>query len=269
MLHRLGHRRLGDGVEGDALHVLGQRLAVAEHFLHVPRNRFALAVRVGCEDQAVGGLGEIGDRLQLLGLVGVIFPFHREPVLGIDRAVLGRQVADMAVGGEDAVIAAQIFLDGLRLGGRFDDDKLHGVIEVLTCTREGGGVWGGSSSGAEAALLGGVSPYPPFSPSRKWGKRPGEDEAECARWPDPKRWRRFSSRAFLSAWRSRQPRSRSSRRNRTGRRCARPLPRPWRFRGSRCRPTPARSTRCSASATGPGSPRGSIPRVARHRLCST
>ena len=32
----------------------------------------------------------------------------------------------MAVGGEDAIVRAQIFLDGLRLGGRFDDDELHG-----------------------------------------------------------------------------------------------------------------------------------------------
>ena len=40
-------------------------------------------------------------------------------------AVLGGQVADMAVACEDMKIPAQIFLDGLRLGRRFDDDKLH------------------------------------------------------------------------------------------------------------------------------------------------
>ena len=74
MLHRLGHRRLGDRVEGDALDLLGQRLPPAQHFLDVPRNRLALAVGVGRQDQAVGGLGEVGDRLELLGLVGDNFP---------------------------------------------------------------------------------------------------------------------------------------------------------------------------------------------------
>ena len=135
VLHRLGHRRLGDRVEGDALDLLGERLARAQHFADVPRDRLALAIRIGREDQAVGELGEIGDRLQLLRLVRVILPRHRERIVGIDRAVLGRQVADMAVAGQDAVIAAQILLDGFGLGGRFDDDKLHGETGVLTCTR--------------------------------------------------------------------------------------------------------------------------------------
>ena len=122
VLHRLGHRRLGDGVEGDALDLLGQRLAQPQDLLHVPADRLAFAVRIGREDQAVGGLRQIGDRLQLLGLVGVVFPVHREAVVRLHRSVLGGQVADMAVGGEHAVVAAQVFLDGLRLGRRFDDD---------------------------------------------------------------------------------------------------------------------------------------------------
>ena len=124
--HRLGHGLLGDRVEGDALDVLGQRLALGEQLAHVPRNRLALAVRVSREDQAVSGLGGIGDRLHLPLLVAVEFPVHREGLVRADRAVLGRQVADMAIAGENLVVLAEILLDGLGLGGGFYDDKLHG-----------------------------------------------------------------------------------------------------------------------------------------------
>ena len=135
LLHRLGHRRLGDGVEGDALDLLRQRAALLQHLLDVPGNRLAFAVRVGGEDQGVGLLRLVGDRLELPRLVGIGLPLHREAGVRIDRAVLGRQIADVAVGGEHAVTAAKIFLDGLRLGGRFDDDKLHGKRGSFTRIR--------------------------------------------------------------------------------------------------------------------------------------
>src|SRR3546814_12724777 len=41
----------------------------------------------------------------------------------------------MAVGREDAIIATKIFLDGLCLGGGFDDDKFHGSRVILSHTR--------------------------------------------------------------------------------------------------------------------------------------
>ena len=37
----------------------------------------------------------------------------------------GRQIADMSHAGFDDKVLTQILIDGLRLGGRFDDDKLH------------------------------------------------------------------------------------------------------------------------------------------------
>ena len=55
----------------------------------------------------------------------VDLPRHGEILVRQDRAVLGRQIADMAVAGDDLVVAAQIFVDGFRLGGRFDDDDFH------------------------------------------------------------------------------------------------------------------------------------------------
>ena len=123
--HRLGHGRLGDRVERHPVHLLRQRLLRAQHFLHMPADRFALAIGVSRQDQSVGLLRLVGNGLQLLALVAIIFPRHGKAVVRVDRTVLGRQVADMAIAGEDVEIAAQIFLDGLRLGRRFDDDKLH------------------------------------------------------------------------------------------------------------------------------------------------
>ena len=115
--HGLGDGRLGDRVKGYARDIFGKRLLVLQHVLNMPAYRFALTVRVGCQDQAVGLLRLVGNRLQLPGLVGVIIPDHRKAVVRIDRTVLGRQIAHMAIGSEDLVSATQIFLDGLRFGG--------------------------------------------------------------------------------------------------------------------------------------------------------
>ena len=49
----------------------------------------------------------------------------RKSCLGIDRAVLGRQVADMAEGGQDLVVLAQIFVDRLGLRRQLDDEDFH------------------------------------------------------------------------------------------------------------------------------------------------
>ena len=55
----------------------------------------------------VGALQGLGDVVQpLLGL-GIDFPEHVEIVVGVDRAILRRQVADMAKGGQDLVASAQ------------------------------------------------------------------------------------------------------------------------------------------------------------------
>ena len=124
--HRLGHGGLGDGVEGDArdLDVL-QDLLVLQHLQHVPGDRLALAVGIGRENDAVGALHRLGDGRHALGRLGIDVPDHREIVVGIDRAVLGREVANVAVGGVDLVSLAQILVDRLGLGGRLDDDDVH------------------------------------------------------------------------------------------------------------------------------------------------
>ena len=126
MLHRIEHRLLGDGVEHHPLdRLLLERLLLLEHFEHVPGDGLALAVGVGRQDELARALHGAGDVVEaLLGLV-VDLPDHAEIGLGIDRAVLGRQVPDMAEGGQHLVAGAKILIDGLGLGGRFNNDDIH------------------------------------------------------------------------------------------------------------------------------------------------
>ena len=125
-LHRIGHRLFGDRVERHPVDLGGQRLALRQQLAHVPRNRLALAVGVGREDQPVGALRRVADFLEALLLVAIEFPVHREILVRAHAAILGWQVADVTVAGENLEVLAEIFLDGFRLGGRFDDDQLHG-----------------------------------------------------------------------------------------------------------------------------------------------
>ena len=79
------HRLLGDGVEGDALHVDPvERLPGLEHVPHVPGNRLALAVRVGGEVELAALGHRLGDGVEpLLGL-GIDQPVHGEILVRAD-----------------------------------------------------------------------------------------------------------------------------------------------------------------------------------------
>ena len=134
------HRVLGDGVEGDALDRNAlQGALLVERLDHVPGDGFALTVRVGGEDQLVGAFHGLGDLRHALGAAALDLPDHVEIGLGIDRAVLRRQVADMAEGGQDLVALAEIFVDRLGLRRRLDDDDLHEpkALIFLKETRDG------------------------------------------------------------------------------------------------------------------------------------
>jgi hypothetical protein len=91
----------------------------------MPGDRLALTIGVGGEDQPLRGLERSGNFCDTLGRPSVGLPIHREIFIGPDRAVLRRQVAHMAVGGKNGEALAEIFVDGFRLGGRFDDDDVH------------------------------------------------------------------------------------------------------------------------------------------------
>ena len=119
--------RLGDLVEGDPQRLLAGHVG---RLGDVPGDRLALAVEVGGEVDLVGALGgllDIGDLLAAVvrdHVLGCEIVVDVDPELALAR-VLG-QVADVAVGREDAVIRTEIALDGARLGRRFDDDEVPG-----------------------------------------------------------------------------------------------------------------------------------------------
>ena len=91
----------------------------------MPGNGFAFPVRVGCQNQPVIVLQGIGNIRQALGGFAVHFPGHGKILVRAHRAILGWQVAHMAVGGQHDEVRAQVFIDGFCLCGRFDDDDGH------------------------------------------------------------------------------------------------------------------------------------------------
>ena len=54
--------------------------------------------------------------------------FHAEAVGWIHGTLFGHQIPDMAVGGQDLKVLAEIFFDGFSLGGRFNDNQVHGIL---------------------------------------------------------------------------------------------------------------------------------------------
>ena len=124
--HRVEHRLLGDGVEGDTLHVdAGQHLLVLQDVENMPGNGFAFAIRVGGEVKLAALADGLGDRVDSLLRLGVDFPVHGEVLVGPHRAILGRKVADMTVRGQHGVAGAEILPNGLCLGRGLDDQHVH------------------------------------------------------------------------------------------------------------------------------------------------
>ena len=93
----------------------------------MPGNSLALAIRVGCENEAAGAFDRLGDLVHDLLRVGLHLPRHFEIVVGQDRTVLRRQIADVPVRGDDLIVRAQILVDSFRLRGAFDNDDVHSV----------------------------------------------------------------------------------------------------------------------------------------------
>ncbi len=125
MIEGLADGGLGDLREGDPTGGVDRQV---DRLGHVPGDRFALAVEVGREVHRIGALGGLADRTELLATVGDDLVLGREVMVDIHAelalARVLREVADMAIGGEDRVARPEIAFDRLRLGGRFDDDKI-------------------------------------------------------------------------------------------------------------------------------------------------
>ena len=128
----------GDGVED---HPLGRVHVVAERFGQVPRNGFALAVKVGGKPNGIGGLGffpKLGDGLfavahHLVARLEVVFEVDARYGFFHALARFGRQVADMPHAGLDVKGAqiglqrTQVLLDGFGFRRAFHNHKIGGV----------------------------------------------------------------------------------------------------------------------------------------------
>ena len=125
-LHGLGDSGLGDFIERHpARPALGQRALVFQPFQQMPADRLALAIRIGRQDHTVRPLRRLANGGELLGTVRRNLPRHGEILGGVHRSVAGRQIAHMAKTGQHLIAAAEVLVDGLRLGRRFNDNELH------------------------------------------------------------------------------------------------------------------------------------------------
>ena len=85
-------------------------------------DRFALTVRVSRQIHGFGFLRCLLQPFYNIGLVGTNLVCGFEVPLDIDAQFFPGQIHDVAIGRLDRVIAAEIFVDGLRLGRRLDND---------------------------------------------------------------------------------------------------------------------------------------------------
>jgi len=104
-------------------HALHRRLR-SEHLDQVPRDRLALAVLVGREEELVGtleGAAQRGDHV--LGPALGWRVLQPEVVLDVDAETLARQIADVTEAGEHREVVAEEATDGVGLGLRLDDHE--------------------------------------------------------------------------------------------------------------------------------------------------
>ena len=119
------HGLLGDLVEHDAVYGLGvEHATLAQQLVQVPRNGLALAVGVSREVQRVGLLERAHNRVDMFFVAVDDLVIHAVAVRRVNGPFFGDQVADVTIGRQHREILAQVFLDGLGLGRRFNDDEV-------------------------------------------------------------------------------------------------------------------------------------------------
>ncbi len=139
----------------------------------MPGDGFALAVGIGREKEPLGVSHGPDDLVDALLLVAQDRPDHLKVVVGQDRAVLLGQIANVAIARLDLWHIRQVFLDGLGLGRRFDDDDIHARAQ--------------SSDGPRIRGLGlgvgsGTSPLRSWSEARSDAARGKVPNEEIGRW---------------------------------------------------------------------------------------
>ena len=119
---RVRHRRLDrlgrDFGKHHAMHVLAfKQAAFAQDLADVPADRLAFAIQVGRQIDVVGRLRRLGNRLDVFLVALDDLVGHGKVVLGIDRTLLGLQIAHMAVGSEDMKSLPRYLLIVFALAG--------------------------------------------------------------------------------------------------------------------------------------------------------
>jgi hypothetical protein len=119
---------LGEFQEQDPVEAV---VFLPQGFGDVPGDGLALPVRVGPQINVLhprGRFFEVADHLVFAhdgDVFGVEFPVHLHP-----QFIFG-QVPDVAFAGADVKLFAQIFLEGLGLGGRFHDEQGFGHTQKI------------------------------------------------------------------------------------------------------------------------------------------
>ena len=130
VLDRLLDGRLRDFVEDDAA---VRRRVEPQDECQMPGNGLSLTIGIACEIDLVGIFRVLLERLDELALAAYIDVFRCEVVLDVDAELTLRQVAQMPHGGAHHVLSSQIFLDGLGLGRRLDNDERSLCLRLGSC----------------------------------------------------------------------------------------------------------------------------------------
>ena len=125
IVDRVANGVLRDFVKNHAMHVLVvQRTFLPQELDEVPGDCFAFAVRVRREVERIGLFQRADDRVDVLLVALDDLVLHREALIGIDSTFFRHEIANVPVRSQHVEILSQVFRDGLRLGGRFNDDEV-------------------------------------------------------------------------------------------------------------------------------------------------
>ena len=81
----------------------------------MPADCLAFPVRVSGKDQLIRIFQCGGYIFHPLAALIRHLPAHLKIIICLNRAILGRQIANMTIGSQNFIIAAQILIDGFRL----------------------------------------------------------------------------------------------------------------------------------------------------------
>ena len=105
--------------------------AALEGVFEVPRDRFALAVRVGGEVDRIGFGGGFAQAFDDRAAPRSIDVLRGEVVFDVDAEAVGGQIADVPHRRRDEVVLSEHPTDGPRLGRRLDDKQIGHFIALF------------------------------------------------------------------------------------------------------------------------------------------